>query len=422
MTRDPLVAVAELVEHVSGIKLEPVQHPALRAALGRAFPGMDESAVLRLASHPDAGAEVLAKLIDEVTIKETSVFRDLAQLESIDWHALRANAEAAGAETVRVWCVACATGEEAYSLALLAAEAFAPVEPPVRILATDISRSALAAAASALYRERSMRAVPAPLRNRYFTVAGDRLAVSERLRRLVHLAPHNLVSDPFPPLGEASFDLIICRNVLIYFDGELVEQVVADMDRALTPGGRLLLGAADALCGAERRLTRLSPGARAESTRTGTPTGALRRPLGREPEQPFAERLAGAVRAADEGRTAEALSSAVELVAEDALNPDLHFIRGLVELESGAAEAAVWSLRRALYLDPDFGLAAFKLGRAYEMVGDFAAARRSYEQTLRALLVDQTRHAEILAQVDVIDIAGACRSRLAALDVSGVIP
>jgi tetratricopeptide (TPR) repeat protein len=97
------------------------------------------------------------------------------------------------------------------------------------------------------------------------------------------------------------------------------------------------------------------------------------------------------------------------------LNADAYFVRGLVELESGLTLDAVSSLRRALYLDPSFGLAAFTLGRAYDAEGDRAAARRSYRQALRALDPSDDRHEPILAQVDLGDVAAACRARLAAL-------
>ena len=89
----------------------------------------------------------------------------------------------------------------------------------MRILATDISSAALAASNLGRYRERSLRTVAPSLRNQYFEQDGDQLRVGERLRSIVTFAQHNLVTGTMPPLGETAFDLIICRNVLIYFDG-----------------------------------------------------------------------------------------------------------------------------------------------------------------------------------------------------------
>jgi tetratricopeptide (TPR) repeat protein len=100
------------------------------------------------------------------------------------------------------------------------------------------------------------------------------------------------------------------------------------------------------------------------------------------------------------------------LVTADPLDADAHFIGGLVALDAGEPARAVAALRRALYADPTFALAAFTLGRAHDALGDGAAARRAFEQVLRTLDPHDDRHEPILAQVDLGDIAAACRARL----------
>jgi chemotaxis protein methyltransferase CheR len=124
------------------------------------------------------------------------------------------------------------------------------------------------------------------------------------------------------------------------------------------------------------------------------------------------ELLQQALAAADEGRGADAAAAVARLLREQPLNADAWFVRGLVELESGDAGGAVHSFRRALYVDPGFGLAAFKLGRAYDATREPDAARRAYEQALRTLGTNEGRHEHILAQVDHGDVAAACRTRL----------
>ena len=153
--------------------MRQAQHPALRSAVARALPNGDAAAFLDLAANPIEGPRAIATLIDEVTIKETFFFRDRQQLDTIPWRALLERAQAAGSEEIRIWCAACATGEEAYTLALLACEAFAPAPPQVRILATDISSAALVAASAGRYRERSLRTVAPSLRDQYFVQDGD---------------------------------------------------------------------------------------------------------------------------------------------------------------------------------------------------------------------------------------------------------
>jgi chemotaxis protein methyltransferase CheR len=395
-----LSEVAALVYRESGIRIAERQYPFLRAALERMGVGSETEAFLRGASDPLQRRNLVTRLIEEVTVKETSYLRDRRQLESIDWRLLLANARARGDERVRVWTAPCATGEEAYSLALLACEAFAPAPAPVSILATDISAAAVARARVGIYGVRSVRELDAAMRARYFRDEGKGLIVGEQLRDLVTFAAHNLVSDPFPPLGQAPFDLILCRNILIYFDGETVARVLESFDRALARSGTLVLGAADVLCATASRLTEAPARLPPAGAPAHPPQRQLRRPLGRLPG------------AAGDPRSPEAvIAHASRLIAENPLDPAAHFQRGLAELESADPAGAVNSLRRALFADPRFGLAAFKLGGAYEALGDRAAARRAYEQALRTLEPHE-RHEPFLAQIDLADVASAAQARL----------
>jgi chemotaxis protein methyltransferase CheR len=352
----------------------------------------------------------VSRLIDEVTIKETTFLRDRRQLDPLAWHALLEVARSGGSETIRVWSAGCATGEEPYTLALLAAEAFGTADPPVDILGTDVSTAALADALRGTYRERAVRALPDSSRRRFLGVgADDRYVVNDELRRLVRFEQHNLARDSFPPLGEDRFDLVICRNVLIYFEASLVEHVIRGLEHSVRPGGTLVIGAADALVGTAGRLASITTPVAAAAART------LRRPLGRPPVLTRDERLAAALEAANAGRADEAFGHTEALLEKDPLDADAYFVKGLVELEADDAANAAASLRRALYVDPTFGLAAFKLGRAHDALGDETAARRAYEQALRTLDPDDRRHELLLQQVDLGDVAGACRARLLTL-------
>jgi hypothetical protein len=136
------------------------------------------------------------------------------------------------------------------------------------------------------------------------------------------------------------------------------------------------------------------------------------RPGGREPARSRGAQLTAALDAAGRGDRDAALAQVAMLIAGDPLDADAHFISGLVTLEAGEPTRAVAALRRALYADPTFALAAFTLGRAFDALGDTAAARRAFERVLRTLDPDDRRHESILAQVDLGDIAAACRARL----------
>jgi chemotaxis methyl-accepting protein methylase len=164
-----LERIAEFVRRETGIVLPPARETAILAAVARAAPGLDPGAFLRAASDPAGGRGLVDRLIDEVTVQETTFLRDRYQLNAIGWHSLLQAARAAGSGTIRVWSVGCASGEEAYTLALLAAEAPWPVD----VLGTDISGAALAAAAAGRYRERAVRALEPPLRSRYLDLQAD---------------------------------------------------------------------------------------------------------------------------------------------------------------------------------------------------------------------------------------------------------
>ena len=165
---------------------------------------------------------------------------------------------------------------------------------------------------------------------------GGALVVVPALCHLVRFARHNLVRDVAPPAGEAPFDLVVCRNVLIYFDLATAEHVAGSLAGALRAGGTLLLGAADQL----GRALRPARDHATESSRAGT--GLRARPQ---------NLLAHAVAAADAGNTEEALARVAQLLPHDPLNAGGHFLHGLVELHRDP-RAAVDALRRALLIDP----------------------------------------------------------------------
>ena len=441
---DALVQVAELVRQETGIVIKEAQLPALAAALARAAPDVDAKRFLaEIAGRLGAGSWV-ARLVDEVTVKETYFLREARELQAVDWRALLKRARAGGADTVRVWISACATGEEAYTFAMLASEALGP-RPPVSILASDISTAALELAHAGRYSERSLRNLTPALRTRYFEPEGSQLSVRQSLRSLVRFRHHNLVNDPAPPPGEVAFDVIACRNVLIYFDRPTVERVIGSLESALGPEGVLVLGVADRLSGTAGRLARTSLVSPAPERRAPrAPRRVLRRPLGLEgsgpsgpagasaaasepgkaarvdggdrpdpvPRRRLEDRIEDALEAADKGDLDAAIAISGQLLAREPLNADAYFVRGLAELGLGEAAAAIRSFRRALYLDPSFGLAAFELGRAHDAQGDQKAARRVYEQALRTLDPDDDRHRVILDQVDRADVVAACRARL----------
>jgi chemotaxis protein methyltransferase CheR len=285
----------------------------------------------------------------------------------------------------------------------------------VRVHGTDIAPTALEQAIAGRYRERSVRTLQDGIRERYFSSAAGVSCVGERLRALVEFHRHNLVRDPIPPASQP-FDVILCRNVLIYFDRPTVEHVLEALEGALAPGGLLLLGAADRLSRQSLPTPKVRLGDAGAGESRSRPPRALvpkRRALASPAKVRSRPTTAEAMTAADRGELDLAVRIAREVLAEDPLDCQAHFIRGVAELARKDARAALEPLRRALYIDPNFGLAAFKLACAHDALGEVEPARRAYERTLRTLdhaaAGPTARSAD---HSDLVDIADACHRRL----------
>jgi chemotaxis protein methyltransferase CheR len=190
------------------------------------------------------------RLMTALTVHVSQFFRNpsmFAQLEGRLLPALFQQLRAEGRGAARLWSAGCSSGEEAYSLALVV-DALEPTPVPVQILATDLSPAILEVARAALFDPQRLVEVPEAVRERYFAPEGGRQRLREEVRRRVRFAAHNLLTDPDYPQA----DLILCRNVLIYFSREEQERILARFAAALPPGGVLVLGKAEMLLGEAR--------------------------------------------------------------------------------------------------------------------------------------------------------------------------
>jgi chemotaxis protein methyltransferase CheR len=189
------------------------------------------------------------RAVEAMTNNETLFFRDPRPFAMLEHAILPELVERLAARrTLHVWCAACSTGQEPYSLAMLLAGWLPPLAGwNVCLRATDLSRTALARARAGRYSQFEVdRGVPAPLRNRYFERQGADWSVTGALRRMVTFDELNL-AHPWPVLPR--MDLIVMRNVLIYLDPAARKQIVARVARQLAPGGYLMLGGSETLAG-----------------------------------------------------------------------------------------------------------------------------------------------------------------------------
>jgi chemotaxis protein methyltransferase CheR len=192
-----------------------------------------------------SGEDELAALIDELTTNETYFFRERSQLRAlIDEIVPSLLAQRSG--PVNVWSAGCSSGEEPYTIAIMAIEAGLRPGLDLRIHASDISRRCLARAREAAYREVSFRDTPPELRGRYFKERDGVAVLDPEVRQHVTFTRVNLLEPArFGLLG--ALDVVLCRNVIIYFDRETKKKVVESFGERLVPGGYLLLGHSESL-------------------------------------------------------------------------------------------------------------------------------------------------------------------------------
>ena len=194
--------------------------------------------------------ELARATIEAMTTRETFFFRDRVPFELIRKVVLPKLMQArAEKRKLRIWCAACSTGQEPYSLAMvLDEEAKKLAGWNIEIVATDISHAVLDAARRGAYSQFEVqRGLPISSLLRYFRREGENWRLSEHLRARVDFRQHNLIND-YGRLGR--FDIIFCRNVLIYFDADTRADVLARMGPQLDESGYLVLGASESIVGA----------------------------------------------------------------------------------------------------------------------------------------------------------------------------
>jgi chemotaxis protein methyltransferase CheR len=196
-----------------------------------------------------AGGPAWEALLAQLTIGETYFFRNGAQFDALRDYILPELIERRDSlRTLRMWSAGCATGEEPYSLAILLSELL-PSDHTwnTSILATDINPLFLARAREALYGNWSFRETPDELRARYWAEEQGRWRLRSDIRRMVSFARLNLAEPCFPAIvnGTSAMDIIVCRNVTIYFDEATTRQIAERFFGALTPGGWLIVGHAE---------------------------------------------------------------------------------------------------------------------------------------------------------------------------------
>ena len=427
-----LSRLSELVGEQTGLNFPQERWSDLERGIAAAAPDFNfpdrESCARWLLSVPLTRhmKEILAI---HLSVGETYFFREKQNLGILEEQILPPLLQARRQNEqrrLRIWSAGCCTGEEAYTIAILLDRLIPDLKKwNVTILATDFNPEFLRKAAQGIYGEWSFRDAPGWLRERYFTEGADgRLEILPRIRKMVTFSYLNFADDVYPSLSNntGAMDVILCRNVLMYFTAQRAKQVAGNFHRALVDGGWMIVSPSEA---SNRLLSSFVPVEFPEAVLYRKMINAESRmqepklPVGEHPLlQPFREAEAApssllvaqtipdvvttalhaeqadqlpappmegpetfsimARNCANQGRLGEALEWCEKAIAADKMNPSHHYLLATILQEQGQHDNAIRSLMRALYLDPDFVLAHFALGNLHQSQGRYREAQRYF--------------------------------------------
>jgi chemotaxis protein methyltransferase WspC len=344
------------------------------------------------------------QLIEAVVVTETWFFRDREAFAALVRLAMNKLQPAETTRALRLLSVPCSSGEEPFSMVMSLLDAgMSPQQ--FQMDASDVSARALARAKRATYGRNSFRGTDLGFRERYFQSTGKDYALLEQIRELVTFRQGNLLSADFCFRHEP-YDVVFCRNLLIYFDRSTQQQAIEHLARLLAPEGVLFVGPAEAYVAGrggfapvnqamsfafrktaknQARTQRAvpSPTMRREGPRALRPTVAkiVSAPPS-PPRLPFAG-IEAARDLADAGRLSEAADWCEKSLLENGPSAEAYYILGLVRDAMGDRDGAVALYRKAIYLEPEHVEGLLQLALMTEARGDSGAAKRLRERALR---------------------------------------
>jgi len=426
----PLSSIANRLRLKVGLALESLGGSALETAVKSRMQALAVRDVRDYSAQLSWDVTELSRLVEELVVRETWFFRENGAFRDLASRALAAR-KARPDKVFRVLSAPCSTGEEPYSIAITLLDLGLP-RKSFKIDAVDISKTALAAAERGIYRPHSFRGVEEDFRMRYFDLRQGEFQIAAEVRECVRFLQGNL-ADPMFLHNEIAYQVIFCRNVLIYMHDEARKTALESLSRLLDPGGLLFAGHAEALDSMSRHFrraggsfafvrrgssTRPVPGVRsgasvrpsASSVRPSAPSvrpapsvkpdsrpergkrssgatprreaptsiaakarasQAAPRTLSRPPPDPLT--LAAAL--ADKNELERAAVLCEQHLAERGPNADAYSLLGVVRKAQGQLSEAENSFSRALYLQPSHAEALAHMASIYESRGDLVAAQ-----------------------------------------------
>jgi len=409
-----LDALRDLVESESGVVLNDAKLPHLAAVVRERMEilGIDGGGeYLAFVSGGDGAAGERRALVEALLVGETCFFRTPAVFRALEEAVLPGLIDRGFVPPLPVWCAGCATGEEAYSVAVAALEwSGGRHSVPVRIRATDLHQGFLDVAREGIYPAQSVRDLPGRIRDRYFEPLGDgRFRVVEEVRRLVDFERWNLVDFLAASRPAPACAAIFCRNVMIYFRSDTTRRLVERFHETLLEGGVLFLGHSETLWGISdafrleqrekvffyrkssrgeqvRRSAAAHPPSRKTSRRgeVPSPPPPASPPSAAEPS-PAMKLVLAAERLADEGRFEDAVGMCRRAASADPKCPEAEYLMSFLLRGKGRHAEALYHAERALDRDPRFIFADMEAAECLAGMGRMEEAALRWRGILRAV-------------------------------------
>ena len=239
--------VRKLVREASGVVLDDAKRYLVESRLGPIMRKHElptfEHLVRQLRRWPRA--DLVTEVLEAMLTGETAFFRDLHPFDALRDHILPELIREPRMRPLHIWCAASSWGQEPYTLAMILAESFPTLlKGQVRVVATDLSSKALDRSREGIYTTMEVsRGLPQRLQDKYFCAKDGKFQVVEKLRNLIDFRPLNLLTDP-PPMGV--MDIVLIRNVLVYFDTEIRDGILRKIATMMANGGYMMLGSSEA--------------------------------------------------------------------------------------------------------------------------------------------------------------------------------
>jgi chemotaxis protein methyltransferase CheR len=405
-----------IIERRLGLAFEDARLAFLGEVLARRLDatGLERENYLRALERARVGDE-LGAIAQELTVGETYFFRNAEQFRALVEVALPDRVVAPrAARRLRILSAGCASGEEPYSIAIAAREALADPTWEIAVRAVDVNPAALDRARRAIYTAWALRETPAEARHRYFRTTGRETRLDDTVRGAVAFEHRNLAEDDAELWAPASYDVIFCRNVVMYFTLDQQRAVIERIANALAPGGYLFLGHAETLRGLSQQfhlchshntfyyrrrdhdepdaeITALPalppidvvdhPGSWVDVIRAAAErVDALTASSAARATAPVRWDLAGVLELVQRERFGEALELVRELPPESARDPDVLLIQAVLLIHGARLDAAEDTCRRLLAIDELAAGAHYVLALCRERAGDRRGAE-DHDQT-----------------------------------------